>query len=575
MEELQIRPGDVIASKYRVEKVLGAGGMGVVVAARHVALGSLVAIKVMQPRAVSLKGAVERFMREGQAAAALSSKHVAKVIDVGQLDTGTPYMIMEHLSGSDLSSIVEKKGAIPLADAAEYLLQACDGIGEAHAKGIVHRDLKPANLFLLKEPDGSPLIKVLDFGIAKVSGSEQGLTGTSQGMGSGGYMSPEQMSSAKKVDHRADIWALGVTFYELVTAHRPFEAESLEQFVTAVIWGQPTPLATYRPDLPPDVEAIVMRCLEKQPDNRFSTVAHFAQRLAAYAPARAHVYVGRVAGMLGVGAPSLTQTNPGMPAPSAPTGGVPTAFGPAPQVAVAAAPSPAQSPSGPAPVTASSTGPHPQAVTPPPAFPQTANLPGPHPLAASQSGPHPLAASQSGPHPLAASQSGPHAQAVSLPGMGITQDGRTSNVPVATTGPVITAGPAAITPQKPPIALFFAAAVGLLVLGGGAVYFVTRPSTPASADALPPVTTSTTTPPAVTVTPGTADKPAADSAPSGSGSAGAPAAPGVSGEPSPSGKPVAGTKSTTSAKAGTSAGTTASSSASTSTTSTKIGGGRL
>ncbi len=341
MEELQVGPGDVIASKYRVEKVLGAGGMGIVVAARHVALGNLVAVKLMQPRAMAVKGAVERFMREGQAAAQLQSKHVAKVLDVGQLDSGTPYMIMEHLAGADLSSVVEKRGAVALADAAEYILQACDAIGEAHAKGIVHRDLKPANLFLLHEPDGAPLIKVLDFGIAKMGGSEQGLTGTSQGMGSGGYMSPEQMSSAKKVDHRADVWALGVTLHELLAAHRPFEADSLEQFVTRVIWEQPTPLATHRPDLPADVQDILLRCMEKNPEHRFSTVAHFAQRLSVHAPPRAQVYVGRIATVLGVAAPNLAQTNPTMVVPSASNAPQVTAFGPAPAMGMAvAAPAP-------------------------------------------------------------------------------------------------------------------------------------------------------------------------------------------------------------------------------------------
>ncbi|MEZ4308305.1 MAG: protein kinase [Polyangiaceae bacterium] len=339
MEDLEVRPGDIVAGKYRVEKVLGAGGMGVVVSAKHVTLDSLVAIKLMQPRAVAVKGAVERFMREGQAAARLHSKHVTKVIDVGQLDSGAPYMIMEHLQGGDLAVVLERKGAVPVADAAEYLLQACDAIGEAHAKGIVHRDLKPANLFLQTEPDGTPLIKVLDFGIAKVSGSDQGLTGTSQGMGSGGYMSPEQMSSAKKVDHRADIWALGVTLYELITAHRPFEADSLEQFVTRVFWEQPTPLSAHRPDLPRELEAIILRCLEKQPDARFSSVAHFAHLLAPYAHPRAHPYVGRIAKMLGMDAPALSQTNPGI-APAAASEAAPTAFGPAPAVAVAA-PNPA------------------------------------------------------------------------------------------------------------------------------------------------------------------------------------------------------------------------------------------
>ncbi|MBK8258155.1 MAG: protein kinase [Polyangiaceae bacterium] len=367
-------------------------------------------------------------------------------------------------------------------------MQACDAIGEAHSKGIVHRDLKPANLFLQTEPDGAPLIKVLDFGIAKVSGSDQGLTGTSQGMGSGGYMSPEQMSSAKKVDHRADIWALGVTLYELVTAHRPFEADSLEQFVTRVFWEQPTPLSTHRPDLPRELEAIILRCLEKQPDGRFSSVAHFAHLIAPYAHPRSHPYVARIAKQLGMEAPSLSQTNPGS-APAAATGPVATAFGPAPQVAVAAPPP--------------GTGPTP---------PMSASAVSAHAPAAS--------AQASGPYPVAVSQTGPHASApaISAP-MGISpaaasgpfpaQDGRGSTVPAMASGPhpavdgrgsTVPGLPGVHTPttdltaarptqppaQKPPVALFGIAAVALLGIGGGAVYFLTRPAASASGDS-PPV----------------------------------------------------------------------------------------
>lgn len=558
MEELQVRPGDVVASKYRVEKVLGAGGMGVVVAARHIALGNLVAIKLMQPRAVAVKGAVERFLREGQAAAQLQSKHVAKVLDVGQLDSGAPYMIMEHLAGGDLAALIEKRGAVPLADATEYLLQACDAIGEAHSKGIVHRDLKPANLFLQTEPDGAPLIKVLDFGIAKVSGAEQGLTGTSQGMGSGGYMSPEQMSSAKKVDHRADIWALGVTLYELLTAHRPFEAESLEQFVTRVFWEQPTPLATHRPDLPREVEAILLRCMEKQADARFSSVAHFAQLIAPYAHPRAHGYVTRIAKVLGVDAPGLSQTNPGMVAPSSPGATAPTAFGPAPAVGVAVA-APAQGPG-----TASS----PMYAAPP------GSAAGPYPPGASQTGPHaasayPGAAPQTGPHaatapfippqPLTASQSGPHA---------LQPDGRVSAIPAG--APITATGPMGNTdmtgerlqlapPKKPPLALFGVGGVLLVALGAGGVWLAMRPSGPeANAGTAAPTTTVTAVP--------TESGSSSAGAPPSSDASGTPAAvtqvpaattPAEPAAPVPTAKPTASTKAGAGTKPSTKPTTTA------------------
>jgi len=571
MEELQVRPGDVLASKYRVEKVLGAGGMGIVVAARHIALGNLVAVKLMQPRAIGVKGAVERFLREGQAAAQLHSKHVAKVIDVGQLDSGAPYMVMEHMSGSDLASVIEKKGAVPIADAAEYLLQACDAIGEAHSKGIVHRDLKPANLFLQFEPDGAPLVKVLDFGIAKVSGSDQGLTGTSQGMGSGGYMSPEQMSSAKKVDHRADIWALGVTLYELITANRPFEADSLEQFVTRVIWEQPTPVTTHRADVPRELEAIILRCLEKQPDARFSSVAHFAQTIAPYAPPRAHVYVGRIAKLLGVEAPNLAQTNPGMAQPGSGTTSASTAFGPAPAVAVAAPGAPASQ----VPPHAAMAGTQPGSsnavastsdwVSRPGqsgAYPP-GNASGPYPPAASQQA---LAASQ---QPLAASSPGPFT--ASQPGGAALASGPyaavDSRVLVPPTAPLPPQGWApgpgqggqtdltgvglpATSAKKPPVALFALGGVLLVALGAGGVWLATRPS---ASTAGPPegpaaAVTSALVPPAVT----TADPPKQD-APGGSTPVDAPGA-AVSGAAvasgTPSGKALAGAKPVTSAKAG-------------------------
>ncbi len=430
MEDLHVSPGDILASKYRVEKVLGVGGMGIVVAARHVALGNVVAIKLMQPRAFGVKGAADRFLREGQAAAQLTSPHVAKVLDVGQLDTGAPYMIMEHLHGADLSSVIEKRGAVPLQDAAEYILQACDAIGEAHAKGIIHRDLKPANLFLQVEPDGSPLIKVLDFGIAKIAGSDQKLTGTSQGMGSGGYMSPEQMSSAKKVDQRADIWALGVCLYELITAHLPFEADSLEQFVARVFFEQPTPLLSRRPELPVAIEALVFRCLEKQPDARFPTVAHFAAALAPFAPQRSQVYVARIAKQLGVDLPGLDRaTAPPVHAAHAGTmlmQAAPPTTGPAMPAAPAGH---AAAPTGPAGYAAAQT--HPASY------------------AAAPTGSAAYAAAPTGPAAMSASQitgpAAPSAMGVSSPSVGGLSSGQLG------TGTAPAMGPPGAAPPIPPV----------------------------------------------------------------------------------------------------------------------------
>src|SRR5262245_18034417 len=216
-----VQPGDMLAGKYRVERVLGAGGMGVVVSAMHIDLEERRAIKLMHSADLANAQTVERFLREARAAARLRSDHVAKVHDVGRLETGAPYIVMELLVGEDLSHLLKARGPLPIEEAVLYILQACDAIGEAHAAGIVHRDLKPANLVLSRRPNGAPCVKVLDFGISKrtaPAGSamlQSEITGTAEVIGSPHYMSPEQMRSTRNVDNRTDIWSLGVILYKL------------------------------------------------------------------------------------------------------------------------------------------------------------------------------------------------------------------------------------------------------------------------------------------------------------------------------------------------------------------------
>jgi len=229
-----LAPGTLLAGKYRVERVLGQGGMGVVVAAQHIHLEERVAIKLMLAEAAFSAEAVARFVREARAAAQLESAHVAKVSDVGTLEDGRPYMVMEYLDGHDLANVLAANGPLPLQDAIDYLLQASEAIAEAHSIGIVHRDLKPANLFLTRRRDRTPQVKVLDFGISKVSGSarsssDNALTRTSTLMGTPLYMSPEQMTSVRDVDARSDIWALGIILFELLTGAPPFVGETLPQ----------------------------------------------------------------------------------------------------------------------------------------------------------------------------------------------------------------------------------------------------------------------------------------------------------------------------------------------------------
>ncbi|HEY3594242.1 MAG TPA: serine/threonine-protein kinase, partial [Polyangiaceae bacterium] len=224
--------GTIIEGKYEVERLLGVGGMGVVVAARHVQLGQRVAIKFMRGIAAEDANAVGRFLREARSAVSLSSEHVAKVVDVGTLPDGAPFIVMEYLSGVDLGELVRQYGPMSVPDAVNAILQVCEAIAEAHSLGIIHRDLKPANLFVTRRVDGSPLVKVLDFGISKRSDFDAALgrsTLTPSGylMGSPAYMSPEQVRNPKAVDARTDVWALGVILYEVITGTAPFAGETV------------------------------------------------------------------------------------------------------------------------------------------------------------------------------------------------------------------------------------------------------------------------------------------------------------------------------------------------------------
>jgi serine/threonine protein kinase len=294
----EVTQGQLLAGKYRIERVLGQGGMGVVVAAHHLVLDQVVAIKFLLPQALNSAEAVARFEREARAAVKIQSEHVARVTDVGRLETGAPYMVMELLRGRDLGDLLQQEGPLPLEDVADYILQAGEAIAEAHGLGIVHRDLKPPNLFLTTRADGSSCVKVLDFGISKVTGlsssNDQSLTSTTAVMGSPLYMSPEQLLSARDVDMTTDIWALGVICYELLTGKPPFIADTLPQLCMAISTAAPTPLRTYRPDLPVEMEQVLARCLEKDRGKRIATVAELASELVKFAPRRSRLSAERI-----------------------------------------------------------------------------------------------------------------------------------------------------------------------------------------------------------------------------------------------------------------------------------------
>src|SRR5450432_2337777 len=234
-----VQQGDLLAGKYRVENVLGEGGMGYVVAALHEQLNQRVAVKLLSPLLSENEDSVTRFLREARAAVRIRSEHVARVLDVGELPDGSPYMVMEYLLGRDLAAELDEREHLDVPEAIDYVLQACEAVAEAHSIGLIHRDLKPSNLFLTRRPDGSPLVKVLDFGISKAIDQtgmveQQALTTTSAVMGSPLYMSPEQVRSSKTVDARSDVWSLGVVLYELLSAAHPFEAETMTALLASI-----------------------------------------------------------------------------------------------------------------------------------------------------------------------------------------------------------------------------------------------------------------------------------------------------------------------------------------------------
>ncbi|AUX33541.1 hypothetical protein SOCE836_057010 [Sorangium cellulosum] len=280
------RIGEVFAQRYRLERSLGRGSMGAVFVAEHVSLRQRVAVKFLLPRAKDFPGASARFLREARAAAAIRSEHVARVIDVGTAELGLPYIVMEHLRGRDLQQVLDARGPLPVSEAVDYVLQSCEAVAEAHARGIVHRDLKPGNLFLTSGPSGVPVVKVLDFGLSKSAedaAEEDGkLTASEMMLGSPCYMSPEQVRCTKDVDARTDVWALGIILYQLLTARFPFDAPSVSALFVAIVTDAPRPPRVHRWELPVHLEEVILRCLEKDVQQRLQSVVELSRALAPY-----------------------------------------------------------------------------------------------------------------------------------------------------------------------------------------------------------------------------------------------------------------------------------------------------
>lgn len=302
------RPGTVVGGKFRIEKVIAEGGMGLVVAATHLDLDQLVALKFFRAEVGSdRKTLLERFTREAKAAARLKSEHVARVFDVSVTDDGRPYMVIEYLEGQSLDQLLEEGGPLDVARAVEFAAQACEGLAEAHARGIVHRDIKPSNLFLVSRPPGPGIIKILDFGISKLALSDASNFATNIMMGTPCYMSPEQIRSTATVDHRADIWSLGATLYQLLAGRAPFDASrDLLALAESIVFDSPQPLDQLRPDVPKPLAAVVARCLSKDRNARFASTGEMAVALLPFAGPRASGPVERAASMAPAPFPFMT-----------------------------------------------------------------------------------------------------------------------------------------------------------------------------------------------------------------------------------------------------------------------------
>jgi serine/threonine protein kinase len=301
--ELPFSPGEIIGGKYEVGDLIGAGGMGYVIAAKHVDLGESVALKFLRHEALAHEELVMRFATEARAAVRIKSEYVARVFDVGSLPGGVPFIVMEHLVGKDLCQFLHEQGQLPVRLAVEYVMQVCEALASAHSVGIVHRDVKPENLFLTDRAQGMNIVKVLDFGISKVAltGSafdRQPMARTMMPMGSPVYMSPEQIRASDEIDARTDIWSLGCVLYELLTGVPAFDAPSLTQLSATILEKDPVPMTSLAPDVPPELEAIVLKCLEKNREARFRNIAELAIALYPFGPRRARIFAERCASLL-------------------------------------------------------------------------------------------------------------------------------------------------------------------------------------------------------------------------------------------------------------------------------------
>jgi serine/threonine-protein kinase len=289
-------PGTVLGGKYRIEQVLGSGGIAVVAAAYHLQLRCRVAIKYLLPEALDYPEIVERFAREARAAARLRGEHVVRVIDVGVFADGAPYIVLEYLEGMDLAELLTNRGPLPVREAVRYILQACEGLAEAHSANVVHRDLKPANLFLAKGPDRRRKIKVIDFGVSKIL--DEPMTDPARVLGTVVYMPPEQLHTSSNVDARADIWSLGVILYELLAGRPPFMGRTVVTVAQRIGANSPPSLFDVRPDVPLELEELIVKCMSTDPEERPQTIFALATALGRFVDSRDRDSVRAISAMV-------------------------------------------------------------------------------------------------------------------------------------------------------------------------------------------------------------------------------------------------------------------------------------
>jgi serine/threonine-protein kinase len=293
---MPVPEGEIVSGKFRIERLLGMGGMGCVVAAHHLLLDERVALKFLHANVADSAEIVERFGREARAVAKLRSEHVTRVLDVGALPDGTPFIVMEYLDGKDLGAVLGTGQTFGFAESVDLIMQALEALAEAHRLGIVHRDLKPANLFISNRYDGTTAIKVLDFGISKVAGAKVDVTATALSLGTPSHMPPEQWDSARDADPRSDIWSIGTILFQLICGREPFTGANVLQLWHAITTGPTPSMRTVRPDVPAELDAIVARCLEKAPAARYQDVAALAVELAPFGSRRSGAMLESIVG---------------------------------------------------------------------------------------------------------------------------------------------------------------------------------------------------------------------------------------------------------------------------------------